>query len=106
MMPRFKKVQKIKDQVLEKHQFLEEHNKLSPLNLRTTLSTLSRFRLEKASLFKDDNWSLEKLRRPFIMWLTSLESQEREASVKKTETNDGKFHQFPQKTGSSNCCFD
>ena len=56
----------------KKQQFLLEHNRLSPANLRATISLLSRFRIEKASIFKDDNWSIDKLRRPFILWLTSL----------------------------------
>ena len=72
MIPRFKKTQKITSPLLNKEQFLEEHNKLSPENLKATISLLSRFRIEKASLFKDDNWSLDKLRRPFIIWLTAL----------------------------------
>lgn len=54
-----------------KEEFLAEHNRLSPLGMQTTISSLSRFRIEKASLFKDDNWSVDKLRRPFIFWLTS-----------------------------------
>jgi hypothetical protein len=72
MIPRFKKVQKVLNPHLKKEQFLEEHNRLSPLNLRATISLLSRFRVEKASLFKGDDWSIDKLRRPFILWLTSL----------------------------------
>jgi hypothetical protein len=61
----------------KKQQFLLEHNRLSPLNLQATISTLSRFRIERASLFKDNNWSVDKLRRPFILWLTSLTSEEK-----------------------------
>ena len=61
----------------KKQQFLSEHNRLSPLNLQATTSLLSRFKIEKASLFKDDNWPIDKLRRPFIMWLTSLTSEEK-----------------------------
>ena len=72
MIPRFKKVKKVINQRLNKEQFLEEHNKLSPENLKATISLLSRFKTEKASLFKDDNWSIDILRRPFILWLTSL----------------------------------
>ncbi len=68
----------------KKQRFLSEHNKLSPLNLQATTSLLSRFRIEKTSLFKDDNWSLDKLRRPFILWLTSLSSKEKE-NIKKTQ---------------------
>jgi len=65
----------------KKQQFLEDHNKLSPLNLRATITLLSRFRIEKASLFKNDNWSIEKLRRPFILWLTSLSLKERKKLI-------------------------
>lgn len=77
MIPRFKKVQKVDVLPLNKHQFLEEHNKLSPLNLQATSLILTRFKAEKASLFKDDNWSIEKLRRPLILWLTSLKSEKK-----------------------------
>jgi len=68
----------------KKEQFLSEHNRLSPLNLRATADLLSRFKIEKASIFKDDNWSIEKLRRPFILWLTSLTSEEKE-DIKKSQ---------------------
>ena len=70
MIPRLKKVPKVINPHLNKGEFLEEHNKLSPKNLQATMDLLSRFRLEKASLFKDSNWSLDKLRRPFILWLS------------------------------------
>lgn len=59
-----------------KEQFLSEHNRLSPLNLQVTIALLSRFRIDKASLFKNDDWPIDKLRRPFILWLTSLPSGE------------------------------
>lgn len=62
----------------KKQQFLKEHNKLSPLNLQATTFLLSRFKIEKASLFKDNNWSIDKLRRPFIFWLTSLTDEKKE----------------------------
>jgi len=61
----------------KKQQFLLEHNKLSPLNLQATISLLSRFRIEKTSLFKNDDWPIDKLRRPFILWLNSLPLRER-----------------------------
>jgi len=67
----------------KKQQFLLEHNKLSPLNLQATISLLSRFRIEKTSLFKNDNWPIDKLRRPFILWLTSLTTEEKENIKKK-----------------------
>ncbi len=62
----------------QKQQFLLEHNKLSPTSLQATIGLLSVFRIKKASLFKDDTWPIDKLRRPFVMWLTSLTSKERE----------------------------
>jgi hypothetical protein len=67
----------------KKQQFLLKHNKLSPLNLQATTSLLSCFRIEKASLFKDENWSIDKLRRPFISWLTSLTAEKKENIKKK-----------------------
>ena len=67
----------------KKQQFLSEHNKLSPSNLQATISLLSRFKIKRASLFKDDNWSIDKLRRPFILWLTSLREGEKEDIEKK-----------------------
>lgn len=79
MIPRFKKVKKFTEQHLKKEEFLEEHNKLSPKNLRATISLLSRFRVEKASLFKDDTWSIDKLRRPFILWLTSSDFEKKKS---------------------------
>ena len=78
MIPRFKKIKKLINQHLKKEQFLEEHNRLSPINMRATTSLLSRFRTEKASLFRGDDWSIDKLRRPFILWLTSLTPGEKE----------------------------
>jgi len=62
----------------KKQQFLSEHNRLSPSNLQATTSLLSRFRVERASLFKEKNWSIEKMRRPFILWLTSLTLKEKQ----------------------------
>ncbi|MDO8435827.1 MAG: hypothetical protein Q7S82_00365 [bacterium] len=67
----------------KKQQFLSEHNKLSPLNLLATTPLLSRFRIEKTLLFKDEDWSIDKLRRPFILWLTSLTTKEKEDMRKK-----------------------
>lgn len=71
MLPRFKKATKFIDTRLSKDEFLKEHNRLSPLNLQATTALLSRFREEKASLFKSDSWSIDKLRRPFVLWLTA-----------------------------------
>lgn len=77
MIPRFKKCIKVIFQKTNKQQFLSEHNKLSPLNLQATMPLLSRFRVEKSSLFKNENWPIDKLRRPFILWLISLKQEEK-----------------------------
>jgi hypothetical protein len=73
MLKRFKKALKTIFQKTSKEQFLSEHNRLAPSNLQATIPLLSRFRIEKTSLFKDDNWPTDKLRRPFILWLMSLD---------------------------------
>jgi len=62
----------------KKQQFLSEHNRLASFDLQATASMLSLFKVEKAALFKDNNWSIDKLRRPFIFWLTSLTPKEKE----------------------------
>ena len=67
----------------KKEIFLSEHNKLSPLNLQATMPLLSYFKIQKAKIFKDNDWSIDKLRRPFILWLTSLTPQEKENILKK-----------------------
>jgi len=77
MIPRLKKVQEVTNPHLKKEEFLEEHNRLSPVNLKATIPLLSRFRTEKASLFKSEYWPIDKIRRPFILWLTSLTAQEK-----------------------------
>jgi hypothetical protein len=76
MVPRFKKPPKFTDKPLKKEEFLAEHNKLSSPQLKATLQLLSRFESEKAILCKNGNWSVEKIRRPFIMWLTSMSQKE------------------------------
>jgi len=85
MIPRFTKVTKVIRQHGNKEEFLEEHNKLSPSNMQATMPLLSHFKIDKCSLFKDDDWNLDKLRRPFITWLTSLKSEERETINKEKE---------------------
>lgn len=67
---------------MTKKEFLEEHNKLSPSNLHATFAMLTRFQQEKKPLLKDDSWPIDKLRVPFITWLTSLSRKESK------ETND------------------
>jgi hypothetical protein len=77
MIPRFKKVKITIDSHLNKKQFLEEHNRLSPENLKATIPLLCRFRTENTSMFKDNSWSIDKIRRPFVSWLTSLTAEEK-----------------------------
>jgi hypothetical protein len=53
-------------------EFLAEHNRLSPVNLQATKEILLRFQDEKSSLFRDGDWSVEKIRRPFVVWLCAV----------------------------------
>ncbi|MFA5318422.1 MAG: hypothetical protein WC323_03045 [Patescibacteria group bacterium] len=64
-----------------KKQFLIEHNELAPLNLKATIDVLNRFKADKPGLFKSNDWPIEKIRRPFIFWLTSM------TKAKKAEMN-------------------
>jgi hypothetical protein len=65
---------------MTQEEFLSDHNKLSPENLRATGALLVRFKQEKPLLFEGgDDWPIDKLRRPFIMWLTSLPIQNRKS---------------------------
>ena len=78
-----------------KEQFLAEHNKLSPLGLQADFAMLNRFKEDKISLFKDDSWSIDKLRRPFILWLTSLPSQQAKSGVGQSKDKSAqKFHPY------------
>ncbi|MFH1326222.1 MAG: hypothetical protein ABIH48_02020 [Candidatus Falkowbacteria bacterium] len=61
-----------------KEKFLVEHNKLSPINLKATLNILTVFKIKKPTLFKNNDWSIDKIRRPFIMWLTSMTKAQKE----------------------------
>lgn len=67
----------------KKERFLNKHNELSPKNLQATAELLSFFKNEKPSLFKDNDWSIKKMRRPFIFWLTSLSEAEKKTISKK-----------------------
>lgn len=87
--------------MMTQEQFLSEHNRLSPLNLRATSALLARFREEKRSLFGDGEWCLEKLRRPFIMWLTALPMRDRSARAKAADLDA-----VPEETKSLFCRVD
>jgi hypothetical protein len=79
---------------ISKEQFLEEHNKLSPSNLQATLVLLNRFKEEKKPLMKDDNWCLDKLRIPFITWLTAM--QEKQDRKGQTSKKKEKYRNYPE----------
>lgn len=68
--------------LISKEQFLEEHNKLSPANMQATFALLTRFQEEKRPLLKDNAWSIDKLRIPFILWLKSLPKPEKKYARK------------------------
>ena len=72
MIPRIKKIEKNLDSPLSKEQFLEEHNKLSDSEWRATIDDLIRFETEKPDICKNGKWSIERARRPFVMWLASF----------------------------------
>ena len=76
MVSRFKKEIKVINLHLTKEDFLAEHNKLSGQNLQATVQLMARFEAEKPGICKNGNWCLEKVRRPFIMWLSSLNTKE------------------------------
>ena len=78
-----------------KEKFLIEHNKLSPSSLQADLVMLNRFKEEKKSIFKDNNWPIDKLRRPFILWLTSLSSEQKKDNAKVKNKEAKQFHPYP-----------
>jgi len=80
--------------LISKEKFLEEHNKLSPSNLQATLALLDRFKEEKKPLLKDDSWCLDKLRIPFISWLSSL-PETKKKTIKKSEKAQS-FKNYPE----------
>jgi hypothetical protein len=79
--------------MITKEQFLVEHNRLSPPNLQATLALLTRFQEEKKPALKDDGWSVEKLRIPFISWLLALPAAEIK-SIEKQEKP--KYRNYPE----------
>lgn len=81
--------------LISKEKFLEEHNKLSPSNLKATLALLNRFREEKRPLLKDDNWCLDKLRIPFISWLTTVQAQKEKKIAEKSKKKEI-FKNYPE----------
>ena len=79
---------------ISKEQFLIEHNKLSPANLKATLTLLNRFKEEKKPLLKDSEWCLDKHRIPFISWLTALPKVEKKSGKKSNKKEI--FKNYPE----------
>jgi hypothetical protein len=67
----------IKNEKISKEEFLKEHNKLSPSNLEATLALLNKFKEEKKPTLKDNEWSIDKHRIPFITWLLSASKNDK-----------------------------
>jgi hypothetical protein len=82
-------------ELINKEQFLEEHNKLSPSNLQATLALLNQFKEAKKPLLKDNSWCLEKLRIPFITWLTNLPKPDKKHKSAKKD-KDQVFRNYPE----------
>lgn len=84
--------------MINKEQFLIEHNKLSPLNLQATFVLLTRFQEEKRPLLKDDAWSIDKLRIPLIAWLLALPEKKKKEGLKSSSKGKGKqiFRNYPE----------
>lgn len=80
--------------LISKEKFLEEHNKLSPSNMQATLALLNRFKEEKRPLLKDNGWSIDKLRIPFISWLLALPKDELKKNKGKKEKET--FKNYPE----------
>ena len=80
--------------LISKEEFLEEHNKLSPVNLKATLALLDRFKEEKKPLMKDSGWCLDKHRIPFISWLTTLPKEEKKNGKRSTKKEI--FRNYPE----------
>ncbi len=67
----------IQNEKISKEEFLVEHNKLSPDSLQATLAMLNQFKEEKKPLLKDTEWSIDKIRGPFILWILALPKKEK-----------------------------
>ncbi|MCX6721328.1 MAG: hypothetical protein NT026_01860 [Candidatus Staskawiczbacteria bacterium] len=81
--------------MLTKAQFLIEHNKLSPPHLRATTALLTRFQEEKKPQLKDNSWSIEKMRIPFISWLLAFAPDEKKEK-KSAKKEESRFRNYPE----------
>jgi len=79
---------------ISKKQFLEEHNRLSPPDLKATLALLNRFKKEKRPLLEDDSWCLDKLRIPFILWFKAIK-KDSQKKVSSAGTNNT-YRNYPE----------
>lgn len=75
-----------------KKQFLTEHNRLSPPNLQADMDQLLRFKEEKKPLLKNNSWSIDKIRMPFISWLISLPKKKKNSKKQKKQI----FKNYPE----------
>lgn len=85
---------------ISKEEFLTEHNRLSPDNLQATLALLIRFKEEKKPLLKDNAWSIDKLRIPFISWLLNLpeikKAENKKATPRLRSEQGQTFKNYPE----------
>ena len=87
-------------ELISKEQFLEKHNRLSPVSLQANLTLLDRFKEEKKPQLKDDSWCLDKFRIPFITWLTSVKTIKKNSSkpkkLKKKTSQKSTYRNYPE----------
>ncbi|KKP32182.1 MAG: hypothetical protein A2312_00970 [Candidatus Staskawiczbacteria bacterium RIFOXYB2_FULL_32_9] len=82
--------------IISKEQFLIDHNKLSPANLKATFALLTKFQQEKKPLLKDAEWS-NKLRIPFMVWLSNgVLKSEAEKDLKNNSSKDHIYRNYPE----------
>ncbi len=73
-----------------KEQFIAKHNSLASADMRATTEILDCFIAQKPDLFKTGDYAIEKIRRPFIFWLTSLSSANKQKMNNKKIVNKKK----------------
>lgn len=82
--------------IISKEQFLSDHNKLSPANLKATFTMLTKFQQEKKPLLKDTEWS-NKLRIPFMVWLSNGASKpEEEKDLSNNSSKEHIYRNYPE----------
>jgi hypothetical protein len=82
--------------IISKEQFLIDHNKLSPANLKATFALLTKFQQEKKPLLKDTEWS-NKLRIPFMVWLSNgTTKSEEEKDLNNGSSKEQIYRNYPE----------